>query len=186
MSENTDTDEASEPPPFDLSHLPDNTRDLQDTADWYGRPDTFLQRMSQYANDIQQGIGITLVVPGGVVSGTVIGAAQFFTELSSRFRDAIAEHGVDAETKMADDFADFFFDQPAKAMADEVVADREAFRAGKLIEPRYFMHRHLHLKDAAFTGGGSPTSFHLGYTRVLLSQVAAWSVGTHYVGPPPA
>jgi hypothetical protein len=186
VSENTDTDQASEPPAFDLSHFPETTRDLQNTAGWYGRPDATLQRMSQYANDMQQGIGITLVVPGGVVSGTVIGAAQFFTDMSSRFRDAIAEHGVDADTKMADEFAEFFFDGPAKAMADEVVADREAFKAGKLTEPRFLMHRHLHLKDAAFTGGGAPTSFHLGYTRVLLSQVAAWSVGTHYVGAAPS
>ncbi len=87
---------------------------------------------------------------------------------------------------MANGFADFFFDQPAQAMKDQVAADEEAFKAGKLTEPRYFMQRYMHLKDAKFTGGGLSSSIELRHTRVLLSQVTAWSVGQCYVGPAPS
>jgi hypothetical protein len=42
------------------------------------------------------------------------------------------------------------------------------------------MLRHLHLRDAYFTAPGQK-SISLGHTRVLLTQVAAWSVGARTV-----
>jgi hypothetical protein len=166
---------------WDFSGVPENTRDLQPTADWFALPDISLQRMATWADSMGQGTVVTLVVPGGLISGTVESASDYFTGMSRQFQDSIAELGDEKKNGVAKEFAEFFFDEPAKVYADKVEADTEAFKSGKLIEPRYLMARQLHLKDAYYTVPGQ-TSVPLGRTRVLLSQVAAWSVGGHTFG----
>ncbi|MFA4083456.1 hypothetical protein ONA92_17305 [Mycobacteroides salmoniphilum] len=175
-------DDADVPAPeWDLSGIPTNTRDLQQSTDWYGAPDSQLQRMSQWANQMEEGIGITLVVPGGALSGTVVSAREFYTGVAAALRGTIDEKGDEAQSKLADAFAEFFFDQPAKAAAEQVDKDDQAFKDGGLIEPIYMMARYIHLKDALHSVPGQ-SDFPLDYTRVLLSQVVAWSIGQRWSG----
>jgi len=163
-------------PQFDLTGLPETTRDLQQTADWFGSPDGQLQRMSQWVNQMEQGIGITLVVAGGAISGTLISAREFYASSSTHFQESVDENGDEKQSKAAADYAEFFFDEPAKFSAEQVEKNNTAFKEGKLTEPPYMMVRYLHLKDARYSVPGQ-SHLPLGYTRVLLSQVAAWSVG---------
>lgn len=175
-------DDADAPAPeWDLSGMPTNTRDLQQSTDWYGAPDSQLQRMSQWANQMEEGIGITLVVPGGALSGTVVSTREFYTGIAADLRTKIDERGDPAESKTADAFAEFFFDQPAKAAAEQVGKDDQAFQDGSLIEPVYMMARYIHLKDARYSVPGQ-SNLALDYTRVLLSQVVAWSLGQRWSG----
>jgi hypothetical protein len=111
---------------WDFSGVPENTRDLQPTADWFALPDISLQRMATWADSMGQGTVVTLVVPGGLISGTVESASDYFTGMSRQFQDSIAELGDEKKNGVAKEFAEFFFDEPAKVYADKVEADTEA------------------------------------------------------------
>ena len=78
-----------------------------------------------------------------------------------------------------------FFDDTAQALGDELKGELDALQRGETPTPltglsRTLMGRYLYLKGAEFTAPGHE-SIPLGHTRVLLSQVAAWSVGTRTV-----
>ncbi len=115
---------------------------------------------------------MTLVVPGGLISGHVENASDHYNELSRYLQDGVARFGDEQKNETAKTFAEFFFEEPAQVMADQVLADEQAFKDGKLREPRHFMTRYLHLKQAYYTAPGQ-TSVSLDRTRVLLSQVVA-------------
>lgn len=166
---------------WDLTGIPEDTRDLQPSSDWFAAPDIHLRRMSYYADSIGTGIVVNLVVPGGIISGMVVGAAHYFETLSTFFQEEVAAKGDDRKTTLGREFAEFFFDQPAKSAAEQIEKDTQDFRDGKLKEPRYFMARHIHLTKAYFTVPGNP-SVELGHTRVLLSRVVSWSIGGHLNG----
>lgn len=173
MSDETDDDS----PTWDLTGIPENTRDLEQSTDWFAAPDRTLQRMAYAADSgLGQGVSVTLVVPGGLLSGSVINGAEYFTAVSQRFREGIAELGDTKKDETAGEYADFHFDEAAKHEAKQIEQDSQDFRDGKLKEPRYLMVRYLHLSNAYYTVPGQQ-SMPMGFARVLLSQVAAWSIG---------
>lgn len=159
------------------SGWPDTAESLAHTADWYGAPDTRLQWMSDTADACEAGIGITLVVPGGVLSGTVVSAPEFFKQTAEKFRS-----GIGAEKqRIGNQLAESFFDAAAEMAEKEIEETNEAFRKGERSEPRWPMVRYIHLKDARMSAPGQ-NNIKLDYTRVLLSQVAAWSMGQRWWG----
>jgi histone acetyltransferase (RNA polymerase elongator complex component) len=160
------------------SGWPDSAEDLTHTADWYGSPDTRLRWMADTADTLEVGIGITLVVPGGTISGNVISAQRFFKSTAEQFRAGIEgndEHGL-GET-----LAESFFDKAAEQIEEDVKEKSEAFDKGERKEPRWPMVRHIHLEDARFSVPGQ-NHIKLELTRVLLSQVVAWSIGAKWWG----
>lgn len=164
--------------------VPQLPADLTHTSDWHGAPDYQLQWMADHANRWGEGISMTLVVPGGLISGLVVSRHAFLHGCAQTVRDKFDAEGDESGQKTLDRFADDFFDGPAKAEEDK---QREAIEALKDLKDdedttpstveRTLMHRYLNLSNAWWYPGGAP-AIELGYTRVLLSRISAWSVGT--------
>src|SRR2546421_3760125 len=68
------------------SGYPESAADLVHTRDWFAAPDHRLQWMADTADSVEVGIGITLVVPGGVISGSIISGQKFFKDTAEAFR----------------------------------------------------------------------------------------------------
>jgi hypothetical protein len=134
--------------------------------------------MADIADTLNVGIGITLVVPGGIMSGTVIGAKSFFESTAAQFRERVADND---EHNLGDTLAKSFFDSPGEQIEKEIKETAEAFERGERDEPRWPMVRQIHLKDARFSIPGQ-NHVKFDYTRVLLSQVISWSIGTQWWG----
>lgn len=158
---------------------PESAASLAHTADWYGAPDTRLQWMADFADSLDVGIGITLVVPGGTISGAVISGQEFFKRTAEMFREQACPD--DNPDSIGEQLAKSFFDFAAEQMDQNVKEMSEAFDKGERDEPRWPMVRQIHLQDARFSVPGQ-NHISLGYTRVLLSQVIAWSCGQRWVG----
>lgn len=155
---------------------PESSAGLVHTADWYGAPDSRLQWMADTADYCNAGIGITLVVPGGTISGTLISAGKFFEATAAEFREALG----DDLNESGEALAHSFFDVPAEIDAEYTKKINDAFHNGERDEPRWPMLRHIHLQDARFSVPGQEF-IPLGNLRVLLSQVIAWTVGQRWV-----
>lgn len=160
------------------SGWPESAENLTHTADWYGAPDTRLRWMADTADMFDVGIGVTLVVAGGTISGTVISGEQFFKSTAEEFRAGIA--GGEQEA-LGERLAESFFDFAAEQVAQDVKETAEAFKNGERTEPRWPMVRHIHLQNARLSTPGQ-NHIKMGFTRVLLSQVIAWSMGERWVG----
>jgi hypothetical protein len=174
------TEEVSEAP---KARWPESMAELVHTGDWYGAPDPRLQWMSDFADTANAGIGITLVVSGGVISGTVVSGEEFFKITAEAFRkDTCDDDGNPNST--AEALAESFFDFPAEQIAKDVKEIGEAFDKGERDEPRWPSVRYVHLKDARFSVPGQSVNFPLGYTRILLSQVVGWTCGQRWVSDP--
>jgi hypothetical protein len=68
------------------SNLPESHEDLTYTSDWHGAPDAVLAEMADFADGAKAGVGVTLVIPGGVLSGTIESAQEFFARIAEPFR----------------------------------------------------------------------------------------------------
>jgi hypothetical protein len=159
---------------------PDSAANLVHTGDWYGAPDARLQWMADTADTFNIGVGITLVVPGGTISGVLVSAQEFFTTSGETFRGNFPD---DPESHDAfEALAKSFFDVPAEMIAREVKDCGDAFEKGEREEPRWPLVRHIHLRDARFSVPGQQYHLPLGHTRILLSQVVAWVLGQRWCG----
>ena len=166
---------------IDEHGLPQTLADLNPTRDHHGAPDSTLQRMADWTDRTGQelSLSLTLVVSGGLISGVVESAREFFTSISQKLLQDVAE--PEQCEQVAKRLAQLFFDDTAQALGEELKAELDALDRGETPTPvtglsRTLMGRYLYLKDSQFTAPGHE-SIPLGHTRVLLSQVAAWSVG---------
>ncbi|WP_216903265.1 hypothetical protein [Nocardia alni] len=88
--------------------------ELPRAADRFGAPDPGLQRMATLANTIGTGPNVTLFLPAGVLSGTVIPVERFFELLSE------SQSGNDARIRdlqvrrRAEKVTEILFTEPAK------------------------------------------------------------------------
>lgn len=167
----------------DQYQLPEIPGELTHTADWHQSPDYHLQWLADHADRWGEGIALTLVVAGGLISGTVESKHSFLRGCAQAVRDKFDAEGDENVRKVLDRFADSMFEGPAQIAEDQ---QRQAIEALKDLGDdedttpstfeRTLMYRQLHLSDAWWYPGGSPP-ISLGHTRVLLSQVTSWSVG---------
>ena len=162
--------------------IPEIPADLTHTTDWHQSPDYHLQWMADTACRWGDGIALTLVVPGGLITGTIESKHAFLRGCADNIREFDAE-GNERVQKAIDQFADDMFDAWAQIEEDrqrEAVEALNNLKDGEDSTPatmeRTSMHRHICLMDAYWIPGGSP-AIALGHTRVLLSQISAWSVG---------
>jgi hypothetical protein len=162
--------------PRNTAHAQASLEDLTRTSDWHGAPDSVLARMADFADAARAGTNVTLIIPGGMISGTIESAQDYFSATSSRLRADVAQLGDEHEDKLADDYARLFFDSTAKAVADQVEQDNAAFDKGEIPTARWPLARHIHLANAHFSVPGQ-YAFELGHVRLLLSQVIGWTVG---------
>ena len=163
--------------------FPEVPADLTHTSDWHQSPDYHLQWLADHADRWGQGISVTLVVSGGIISGAVESKHAFLRGSAQTVREKFDAGGDENIQKVLDQFADGMFDSPAQAAEDRQRAALDALKdlkEGEDTTPstveRTAMYRHIQLSDAWWYPGGAP-AIELGHTRVLLSQVSAWSVG---------
>ena len=171
---------------IDEHGLPQTITDLSTTRHHHGAPDSTLQRMADWADRSGQelSLSLTLVVSGGWISGVVESAREFFTSISHELLQDVPGEAEQYEL-VAKRLAQLFFDDTAQTLGDELKAELDALERGETPTPgtglsRTLMGRYLYLKDAQFTALGHE-SIPLGHTRVLVSQVAAWSVGARTI-----
>lgn len=160
------------------SSWPESAENLTHTRDWFGAPDPRLQWMADMADTTTAGIGITLVIAGGVLSGTVISGPEFFKKSGEQFRSGFDEEDAN---EIGEQLAESFYDIPVDQMKAEIKELSAAFEKGERSEPRWPLVRHIHLQEARLSIPGQG-HMELNYTRVLLSQVIAWSTGTRSWG----
>lgn len=163
--------------------FPQIPADLTHTDDWHLSPDYHLQWLADHADRWGDGIALTLVVPGGLVSGTVESKHAFLRGSAQAVRDKIDAGGDENTQRIIDNFAEQMFDVPAQMVEEQ---QRQAIEALKDLKDdedttpstveRTLMYRMMHLSDA-FWHPGAALPIALGHTRVLLSQVTAWSIG---------
>ena len=173
------TDEPDTTATKSAAGWPDSAASLVHTGDWYTAPDTRLQWMADFADATSAGIGITLIVSGGVISGTIISAQQFFEKTAELFRDDAKD---DEPEGLRESLAQSFFDFPAEQIAQDVKETSEAFEKGERDEPRWPLVRFIHLQEARFSIPGQQHNFPLGLARVQLSQVVGWVSGARWTG----
>jgi hypothetical protein len=125
-----------------------------------------LQDLACLAIDEGRAISVTLVVSGGVIGGTV----ESGREVSARTAEEL--HGSHGLSELFDPAAG-----PIPALTRwERERERETFGSYDSTAPSSRLLRYLHLRDATYAVPGQlPIS--LGHTRVLLSQLSAWTVG---------
>ena len=164
------------PQPPDAPRIPERLEDLTHTTDWHGAPDVTLASMSDFADSASAGVDVTLIVPGGLLSGVIESAQAYFTATASDLRQGVAQHGDEEQNKIADGYAGTFFDNAAKGVAARVEQDKAAFDKGEIPTPRWPLTRYIHLSNAHFSVPGQ-FAFELGHVRVLLSQVIGWTIG---------
>ncbi|WP_148222517.1 hypothetical protein [Rhodococcus opacus] len=139
---------------------------LTTTDDWSAHPDVSLQQMSEFANRARAGVGVVLFLSGTIMSGVVSSAEEFYEWANERQREF--RPGTSDETmKAAELYSDLFFGKMA--------ADHKGRRESD-VETNYELTRHIHLKEAkVIIPGGTPMP--VGFTRVLLAHVSAWTLG---------
>ncbi|WP_336671476.1 hypothetical protein [Tsukamurella sp. USMM236] len=141
---------------------------LKQTKDWFGAPDYYLQRMADMGNATGWGMGLTLLVNGMVVQGTVTSGQNYFETSAARVRAGVAADEVDEETaRVAERMIGYYLDDPA--------AEIDVQKYGAM-ETDEGMTRYIHLSDVSIIQSGQQT-LNLDSFRVLLSHVSAWAVG---------
>lgn len=173
---------AAQCKPF--GRIPDSFEQLTHPGDWYSRPDGVLQSLADFANSAKLGMDVTLVVAGGMISGTIESAQDYFSTVSSVFRGSVALNRYEQANKLAANYAELFFDSAAKQVDDEVAKDQSVFDKGEIAPPRWPMARYIHLAEGYFTVPGQ--CFALGHVRLLLSQVIAWTSSRPVIASTPA
>lgn len=159
---------------------PESPTDISVTGNYFGAPDYHLQVLATSSNRSDNGFVVTLVVSGGLISGVLTTHRRFLTESAKAIRELGDESGDEKVIQYANETAQDFFDDVAKRLDDELNAEFETIKNGG--EPnedpvsRALMSRHINLSHALYHQPGA-TPIQLGHTRVLASQVAAWSVG---------
>jgi hypothetical protein len=162
--------------PSDEPKFPQRIEDLTHTTDWHGAPDLTLASMSDFADGSTAGVDVTLIVPGGLLSGAIESAQDYFTATATNLRQGVAQHGDEDKDKLADSYAELFFDNAAKVITARVDEDKAACEKGEIPPPRWPLARYIHLGNAHFSTPGQ-FAFELGHVRVLLSQVIGWTLG---------
>lgn len=143
--------------------------ELTKTADWFTTPDFELQAMAACANRTGTGIPIRLVLSGSIISGTICSGEDYFRWVSEQVTSNL-DTADEATRQLSEMIAATFFDIPADNYRKQREAQAENVDATDDLQIAF-----IHLRDAAGVNG--PHVRELGFTRVMLSQVAAWSIG---------
>jgi len=166
---------------------------FSDAAGFWQEPDIILSELvSLIANRMNAEVGLTLMIGGAVLTGTLIGEREYLSMVSELFklitldmldeptqedRDAIAE-AFDFNQLAEDDYLDDEDDQPADAVpapAADVPTQTPPAEREPLLPIRF-----LHLKNPVVITPGSTMEFRdssLPAMRIRLSQIDGWMVG---------
>lgn len=154
-----------------------------DTSAFWQEPDFLLTELvSLFANALDAEMGITLMVGGAVISGTLIGeraylkaVAGLVKRLSRDLLEKPTPEDLDAITGVFE--PDRLVEDLLPAVTDED-GDATGIETDLLTQPPPL--RYLHLKDPILVQPGTALGFadsELPIMRVRLTQIAGWIVG---------
>lgn len=155
-----------------------NSNDLPEfePAAFWQEPDFILTELvSLMANRMNVELGITLMVGGAIITGSLIGEREYLRQVARLFRD-LSRDMLDRPS--AEDLAEidqaFAFEEMAEdAYPDETAAAPEQ---PPLLPPLRF----LHLRDPVMVSPGATMSFRdsaLPVLRIRLSRIEGWMPG---------
>lgn len=145
--------------------------------DYWREPDFLLRDVVSFmANKLNSNIGVTLMVRGAVMTGTLVGEREYLTGVNGLFKRMARE----TLTKPSDeDLASideaFNYDTMTEDLYpgdEEVEVEEEAFESQPV--------RYLHLRDPIIIYPGATMSFHespLPIMRIRLTEVEGWMLG---------
>lgn len=145
---------------------PSPTTAPQSADDYATTPDDLLDFLASVANDSGFEMGITVTVPGGVVTGTLIGYVKWLEETNAALTAASAEVGprlLEGWLEEERDYQEHYREH----------SDDEGFEE----RPIHF----LHLRGARHVSGAgmSPSSENPGILwRGRLDRVSGWAIGS--------
>jgi hypothetical protein len=151
-----------------------------DASAFWQEPDFILADLvSLMANKMNSELGITLLVGGTIMTGTLVGERDYLAAVSSLFRDVARDmfnKPTPDDLKAIDDaFAFDTFVEDEYLDSEEVLDDEKAEESVSMPPIRF-----LHLKDPILIAPGSTMSFResaLPIMRIRLSQVQGWMMG---------
>lgn len=161
-----------------------------DLSAYWQEPDFLLAEMvSLLANRADSQLGVTLLVKGAILTGTLVGEREYLNRVNTMFKQ-MARESLVKPTK--DDLASiddaFGFDElvednyteEAEDEGEEAEPEPQAEVTGKpeYVEPSPI--RHLHLKDPVLIYPGATLSFTesaLPILRIRLAAIDGWMLG---------
>ncbi|MFD8250471.1 hypothetical protein [Nocardia sp. NPDC059691] len=152
------------------THMPDFTT----VVDWHGKPDPSLQRIVELSHVAAP--SLTLYMPWGIASGSVVSGREFFTNASELMRSGGANFRYE---EMANQYhAQALIDPMAKLLFDSV-ADTYPETGDSYIETKEHQGHgtvaFIHLRNAKCWVGNRVISHE--FLRVQLSHVTGWAYG---------
>lgn len=165
-----------------------------DFSAYWQEPDFLLADLvSLLANKADSQLGVTLMVKGAILTGTLVGERDYLKRINGMFkqmaRDSLVKPSQDDLDSIEDAFSfdELIEDEYPDAEDEDDVAD-DTDHAGKpagertddmnLTEPSPI--RHLHLKDPVIIYPGSTLSFAdsaLPILRIRLATIDGWMLG---------
>lgn len=110
--------------------IPQQLTDMTSTIDWHGAPDMVLQRLADWAERVQEGISLTLVTGGGLLSGLVITPQDFFRGVSDEFLAIVAENDGPDKEEVARRFVKTHFSDQARFIDRDLAKENKAWELG--------------------------------------------------------
>ncbi|MBW4436593.1 MAG: hypothetical protein KME04_05635 [Pleurocapsa minor GSE-CHR-MK-17-07R] len=152
-----------------------------DASSFWQEPDFILTDLvSLMANKMNSELGITLLVGGTVMTGTLVGERDYLSTVSKLFKSVAREmfdHPTRDDLKAIDDAFEFdAFIEDEYLEPDDAPVEEDAPDEAVPMPPIRF----LHLKDPLIIAPGSTMSFResaLPIMRIRLSQIQGWMMG---------
>lgn len=147
-----------------------------DMEGYWQEPDFLLADLVSFmANHIGSGLGVTLMIHGRVVTGTLVGEHEYLESVGRLFKKMAREAmPKPSPEELASIDKAFVFTEMAEDVYDEDEGDEDE----DPLPPSPI--RHLHLKDPIIIGAGATMSFgdsQLPIMRVRLAAVDGWMLG---------
>lgn len=138
--------------------------------------DPMLRVLVDVCNNAPLQVGVSVLLGGAWVSGTLISPRMFTTEMA----DEMSRRDADVLRPFFDQAGRLWF--PAEVETDKADADAARTDDEDDDDDRK-LPLHLHLRHArVFNGGSEPVPVDGFYMRIRLEHVAAWTLGV--LGPP--
>ena len=163
-----------------------------DLTSFWQEPDFLLTELvSLFANALDAELGVTLLVGGGVISGTLVGERAYLKAVQSMVRrlarDLMDKPTADELDALAEAFnVDRLVEDPLPDLSDDEVDHiRDGLERGEHTDVETDLLgqtplRHLHLRDPILIHPGAMLHFsdsELPIMRLRLTQIEGWIVG---------
>jgi hypothetical protein len=145
--------------------------------DYWREPDFLLRDMVSFmANKLNSNLGITLLVRGSVLTGTLVGEREYLTGVNELFK-RMARETLTKPTKEDLESINEAFNYDTMT-EDLYPGNEEADEDDESFEPQPV--RYLHLREPVIVFPGATMSFHespLPIMRIRLTEVEGWMMG---------